>query len=320
MANFRQVSNGFLSSLSGLQIGLILVSAISLFILAMLSIPHISGLSVALLEIWSVLSAWLAPPYLFIAVHFIILVIWKLDQKPPRDHPWAPHQNQQPVVKPKQQLISPEISRGIIPNKAEEWAPPGEPAVTVPKHNLSGEVLSPGILRGEEPDQHFQWDPPAPEEQTLPKQRLSREISPKKKSPNVSRRGSLSNESCLTEDESTASSRFEIRRSERPQMAPDREIVRQLEPDVGEEEPAVIEEGEIDVDDSMDATWKAIMEKTPRPVVPTPRRGAPEMETSVGADEMNRRFEDFIKKSRDQIRLQGEEPRRRQIAMANAAF
>ncbi|KAJ1694499.1 hypothetical protein LUZ63_011197 [Rhynchospora breviuscula] len=316
MANLRQVSNGFVSSLSGFQIGLILVSAISLFILAMLSIPHISGLSVALLEIWTVLSAWLAPPYLFIAVHFIILVIWKLDQKPPRDHPWAPHQNQQPVVKPKQQLsreISPEISGGI-PNKAEDWAPPGEPAVTVPKYNLSGEV-SPGILR-EEPDQRFQWDPPA--EQTLPKQRLFREISPKKKSPNVSRRGSVSNESCLTEEESTASSRFEIRRSERLQMVPDREIVRQLEPEE-EEEPAVIEEGEVDVDDSMDATWKAIMGKTPRPVVPTPTR-APEMEASVGADEMNRRFEDFIKKSRDQIRLQVEEPRRRQIAMANAAF
>ncbi|KAJ3689248.1 hypothetical protein LUZ61_018412 [Rhynchospora tenuis] len=311
MANFRREFNGFFSSLSGIQIGLILISAISLFILAMLSIPHISGLSVALFEIWAVLSAWLAPPYLFIAIHFIILVIWKLDQKPPRDHPWAPHQNQQPVVKPKQQLsreISPEISRSI-PNKAEEWAPPEQPAV--PKHNLSGEVL-PGISR-EEPEP-FQWDPPA--EQSLPKQRLSREISPKK-SPNVSHRGSFSNESCLTEDESTASSRFEMRRNERPQMAPDREVVRRLEPE--EEEPAVIEEEEVDVDDSMDATWKAIMEKTPRPVVPTPRR-APEIETSVGADEMNQRFEDFIKKSRDQIRLQVEEPRRRQMAVANAAF
>lgn len=177
----------------------------------------------------------------------------------------------------------------------------------MPKHNLSGE-----------------WAPR--EEQTLPKQSISREISPKN-SHDVSRRVSLSDESCLTkeksEEKSTASSHLEMRRSERPQLAPKREIVRRQKPAREEPSPspAVVEEGEVDVDDSMDATWKTIMESTPRPVVPTTNR-AKETETSVGADEMNRRFEDFIKKSRDQIRLQVEEPSRHgaRLAMANAAF
>lgn len=95
-------------------------------------------------------------------------------------------------------------------------------------------------------------------------------------------------------------------------MGLEREIVR-LERE--EEESVVVEGGKDDVDDSMDATWKAIMAKTPRPVLPPVSQAS---EASVGADEMNKRFEDFIKKSRDQIRLQVEEPNRGR--MVKAAF
>jgi Domain of unknown function (DUF4408) len=296
-----------------LKISLLVVSAISLFVLARFTIPHISSLlSVVLPHIWALLLAWLAPPYLFITVHFIILVIWKLsDHKP--SHQWAPHQEHPQVVKSKQQPsreISPEIPRDI-PTRGSEWAQSGETAV--PKQNLPVEV-SLGISREEQG--YYQWAPE--EEQNLPKQRFSREISPKN-----SREFSPSDESCLMEEKSdeksTASSHLEMRRSEMPELASETEIVRRLEPEL--EESAVVEEGEVDLDDSMDATWNTIMAKTPRPVVPTPNRTT-EPETSVGADEMNRRFEDFIKKSRDQIRLQVNEANRHggRFAMANAAF
>lgn len=303
-----------------MKIILVVVSAVSLYFLAKLSVPYISSLlSVAVPQIWAVISAWLAPPYLFITVHFIILVIWKLsDHKPSRDHLTAPRQaHPVPVVKPKQQLpreISSEISREIPP-RADEWAPSvEEPAL--PKHNLSAEI-SPVTISEEEPA-YFQWAPR--EEQTLPKlpkQSLSREISPK----------NSHDKSCLTEEKSeeksTASSHLEMRRSERPQLAPKREVVRRQKPERKVPPPslAVVEEPEVDVDDSMDATWKAIMQ-TPKPVVPTTNRAEESTETSAGADEMNRRFDDFIKKSR--IRLQVEEPSRHgrgtRLAMANAAF
>ncbi|XP_078176574.1 uncharacterized protein LOC144570693 [Carex rostrata] len=304
MVNSRGNSNGFVSPSLVIKIILVVVSAVSLYFLAKLSVPYISSLlSVAVPQIWAVISAWLAPPYLFITVHFIILVIWKLsDHKPSRDHLIAPHQaHPVPVVKPKQQQLPREISSEIpreIPTRAEEWAPSiGEPAL--PKHNLSAEILPVTISR-EEP-RYFQWAPR--EEQTLPMQSLSREISPK----------NSHDKSCLTEEKSeeksTASSHIEMRRSERPQLAQKREVVRRQKPErkVPSPSPVVVEEGEVDVDDSMDATWKAIMQ-TPRPVVPTTDRAEESTETSVGADEMNRRFEDFIKKSRD--RLQVEEPTR----------
>jgi Domain of unknown function (DUF4408) len=317
MANSRRNSDGFLSPSMALKISLVVVAAVSLFVLARLTIPHISSLlSVALPQIWALLSAWLAPPYLFITVHFIILVIWKLsDHKPSQQ--WAPHQDHQQVVKPKRQLsreISPEIPRDI-PTRGYEWAQSGEESM--PQQNLPVEE-SPAISQEEQ----GYYQRAAKEEQSLPKQRLSRVISPKI-SREFSHRVSPSDESCLTEEKSeeksTASSHLEMRRSEKPKLASETEIVRRLEPEV--EEPAVVEEGEVDVDDSMDATWKAIMAKTPRPVVPTPSR-ATEPESSIGADEMNRRFEDFIKKSRDQIRLQVEESNRHvgRFAMANAAF
>lgn len=237
-------------------------------------------------------------------------------------------------MKPKRQQLSREISPEIVPRdipttRDYEWAPPGEPAALSKQNLAAGEVArSPGISFSRQEEQgYYQWAPPQEEQSSLPKKRLSREISPKI-SRDVSHRVSLSDDdSCLTkeksDEKSTAStSHLEMRRSERPQLAPETEIVRPLEPE--QEKQVVVEEEEVDVDgdDSMDATWKAIMEKTPRPVVPTPSQATETTEASVGADEMNRRFEDFIKKSRDQIRLQVEEPTHHggRFVMANAAF
>ncbi|XP_074590901.1 uncharacterized protein LOC141846759 [Curcuma longa] len=77
-----------------------------------------------------------------------------------------------------------------------------------------------------------------------------------------------------------------------------------------------------DENDSMEATWKAIMEKTPRgggtPGKAEPRRPLPSPATirarlpsATGREEWNQRFDDFIKKRHDQIRLQRHESNQR---------
>ncbi|KAG6525409.1 uncharacterized protein LOC122049429 [Zingiber officinale] len=79
-----------------------------------------------------------------------------------------------------------------------------------------------------------------------------------------------------------------------------------------------------DENDSMDATWKAIMEKTPRgrgtlgkaePPRPSPAPAAirARLPSATGREEWNQRFDDFIKKRHDQIRLQRHESNQRRL-------
>ncbi|XP_072984465.1 uncharacterized protein [Typha latifolia] len=104
---------------------------------------------------------------------------------------------------------------------------------------------------------------------------------------------SPSDTSCVTtesDERSTASSRADVRKSVKPPP----ESVEMVE--------EVEEEGQ-----SMDATWNAIAEEAA-------------VEESAGEDELTRRFEDFIRKNHDQIRLQREESEGRRLEMTNRAL
>jgi hypothetical protein len=207
---------------------------------ARLAAPHaVSAAGAVVPRVWAVARFWLAPPYLFVTVHLIILVIWKLSdhkqhfqaQAHHKDHPW-------PVAHP----------------------PP--PAVAVAKEAEFDAYGAGG---------HVDRDYSSPE------------FSP-----------DSGGDSCVTteSDEDASSSSYyyysvEARTTTRS-VPPAQERAAVLE----RESSQTVDDG----DDDLDATWNAIMQKTrsARPPPPPPRARDP----SVGAEEMNRRFDDFIKKNR----------------------
>jgi hypothetical protein len=210
---------------------------------ARLAAPHVVAATGAVVpRVWAVARFWLAPPYLLVTVHLIILVIWKLSDRKQhfQAHPW-------PVAHPPP------------PAGAEE-------AVTVAKeaefdaHGTGG---------------HVDRDYPSPE------------FSPDS--------GGGGADSCVTteSDEDASSSSYHYYSVEATtttsSVPPEQERAAVLE-----REPSLttVEDGD---DDDLDATWNAIMQKTRSArQSPPPRARDP----SVGAEEMNRRFDDFIKKNR----------------------
>ncbi|XP_072995200.1 uncharacterized protein [Typha latifolia] len=263
MADLRSSSRstGFSIGIWAAKLGLFIAGVVSVVGAAMLVLPYfVTFLATVLSRFW-------APPYLFVAVHFIILVIWKLSDQKHHHHD--------------------QIQYAPIPDEKAKVLVVQDPPVPIPRNStpefwreislVSGEIKA-GSGAGEP-------DPGGP---------------PK------------SEESCVTLESdaaSTAESRSEAEKSVETAAA-----------------------DEVVNGESMEATWKAIMERSARPVTaaaaevevevaappPTPAR-ARRKEESVGADEMNRRFEDFIKKNYDQIRLQREESNRRRLETINRA-
>ncbi|XP_074591812.1 uncharacterized protein LOC141847654 [Curcuma longa] len=207
------------------------------------------------------LLSWIRPMYLFIAVHFIILVIWKLsDQKQQREQ-WSA-----------EEFGDPETFRSFDNSRSS---------------NITRK-LSPDIWSDE----------------------ISQSPSPAAVSSPDLADSSQSDASCLTIDSverSTASSMTSIEKSAEPES--DRGTT------VEEEEDLAAALAIADVEnDSMEATWKAIMEKPSRTAAPPSAAASPSPSwrdyrrqdpppPPAGHDEMTQRFDEFIKKNHQQIRF-----------------
>ncbi|CAL9756204.1 unnamed protein product [Musa acuminata subsp. burmannicoides] len=220
------------------KIGFFLLGILSTGVATRLAVPPAAGvLASALPRFWASLCSWLVPPYLFVVIHLIILVIWKLSDQ-------------------KQQLQEEKPPVGVGDVKAKTFTAP---------------ELVVGSGAGEPSD------PP-------------------------------------TEEKPAASSSFGIN----TRTEPSRETS-----DVSDEletAAAAASENAVDID-SMDATWKAIMKKSPSRGWEKPggREPRPSEKVAIrwrepsatGRDELNRRFDDFIRKNYDQIRLQRHESNQR---------
>lgn len=230
--------------------------------LARLAVPRLVSVAGAVLpRAWAVARLWLVPPYLFVTVHLIILVIWKLSDHRHFQQAAQQHKDPWPVA---QHTPPPAAVHGHAPEVAVAAAP------AVKAKEDFGSPAGYG-----EP--------------------LEAEFSP----------DSGGGESCVTteSDEDASSSPSpssyvaDVRRSLAP--AQERTVLLEREPSLPSQ--AVDADG----DDDLDATWNAIMQKT-RPAAPPPAQTSPKQrpppprarDPSVGAEEMNRRFDDFIKKNR----------------------
>ncbi|XP_008802991.1 uncharacterized protein LOC103716661 isoform X2 [Phoenix dactylifera] len=238
----------------------LLAGILSIAAFARIAVPYTAALiASALPNAWAALRTWLVPPYLFITVHLIIIVIWKLsDQKQPHSWPADDKSPDSPQpLKPKDFGASP-LPRKPSPEIWQEMSP----------------------------------DPPESDSATPASAEEPGETSPP------------SDVSCLTTDsdeQSAAASRLDVKKS----ITPAPETVES----VMEEESAPAPGAEIEENDSMDDTWNAIMSRSrsSRSEAAAGRgmiRAAP---AAADPDEMNRRFEDFIKKKKDEIRLQRDE-------------
>jgi hypothetical protein len=249
---------------------------------------------VAIPQLVSGADAFLWKLYLFVTVHVIIFVIWKLSDNKhynasAHKDPWAPVPHH-----PAPPLLTEEVVRPAMKRKVE-FAP------------------ADNVVRGGE-----EYRVPLP----LPLSRLHEAVSPAEEG--VVSQGSCGGESCVTtttesdEDESYAavtSSAYVAAASTTQSVASARERVfveRELSlspPPAMVATAEYLDDADHDHasgDNDLDTTWNAIMQRTrpatapalssspnaPRSSPPRPRAREP----SVGAVELSRRSDDFIKK------------------------
>ncbi|GJN26035.1 hypothetical protein PR202_gb13932 [Eleusine coracana subsp. coracana] len=239
--------------------------------LARLAVPHLVSAGGAVLpRLWAVARFWLAPPYLFVTVHLIILVIWKLSD---HKHFHAHHHQKDPWP--------------VSAHQHQHTSPP--PVVAVDEVKVAN--------KEEEEFGAYAADYSSPD------------FSP-----------DSGGDSCVTteSDEDAASSSAASSSYYSSSMMEARRSVAVVAPaSVLERELSLPASQTVDGgdDDDMDATWNAIMQKTrsappaPAPASPPPPAPAQQQsptrppprarDPSVGAEEMNRRFDDFIKKNRN---------------------
>ncbi|KAG2575685.1 uncharacterized protein LOC120642109 [Panicum virgatum] len=239
---------------------------------ARLAVPQLVSVAGAVLpRAWAVARFWLVPPYLFVTVHLIILVIWKLSDHKHFQQAQAAHL----------------LHKDPWPVSVSQQHTPHPAPAAVP----SSDVAAPAAVKAKE-----EFGFPAGYGEPL-----EHEFSP----------DSGGGDSCVTtesDEDATSSPSYvtDVRRSRAPAH---QHAVLEREPSLPSQTLDCDGDGG---DDDMDATWKAIMQKTrpaaaaaPAPASPPPAQQPPQRppprarDPSVGAEEMNRRFDDFIKKNRN---------------------
>lgn len=254
------------------KIGFFLLGILSTGVATRLAVPPAAGvLASALPRFWASLCSWLVPPYLFVVIHLIILVIWKLSDQ-------------------KQQLQEEKPPVGVGDVKAKTFVPPS----AAPP---SGEPLAES------------WHEVMPSPKTAPELVVGSGAGEPSDPP--------------TEEKPAASSSFGINTSTEPSRETS-DVSDELETAA-----AAASENAVDID-SMDASWKAIMKKSPSRGWEKPggREPRPSEKVAIrwrepsatGRDELNRRFDDFIRKNYDQIRLQRHESNHRRLEMSTAGL
>ncbi|KAH0461629.1 hypothetical protein IEQ34_009204 [Dendrobium chrysotoxum] len=220
-------------------------------------------------RLWNSVRTSTAPPYLFIAVNFIILTIWKLSE-----------------------------NRALHTERLPEEESPFKPDIISVRSRDLGSSHASHLLRKTSPED-FGKTPSIPAGNGMLTDSAAEETSP----------APASESSCITtvsEEKSTASSSssYDLLLSEAALTAIGAE---------GKEKTAVDDR---DGTDSLDATWNAITSKSGRWERSPPPLTADKQPVRVSAaavkgynafsegnDAMNQRFDDFIKKNYDQIRL-----------------
>ncbi|KAJ8459385.1 hypothetical protein OPV22_032311 [Ensete ventricosum] len=228
------------------------------------AVPVAAGaLASALPGFWESLRSWLGRPYLFIAVHFIILVIWKLSDQKQQQHQ---HHREEWVV---EEHMTDSGSRAKVESFNHSHTAPLLRKPTLEIWPSATKVGVPSVDPGE---------------------------------------SSTSEASCITTESgerSTASSAFMAEKSAEPESKSSIMVT--------EEEAEAVAAATVAglANASVEATWKAIAQKSSRtaavpPAAAKSRQHARQPEpppSSTGHDDLNRRFDDFIKKNHEQIRL-----------------
>ncbi|KAG6508980.1 ESX-1 secretion-associated protein EspI-like [Zingiber officinale] len=297
----------------------IVFSLLGILSVVRLAVPPAAGvLAPALPRLWASLCSCLSPPYLFVVIHLIVLVIWKLsDQK---HHHGPPEATEAVKIKAFESAPPPPAAQAVPLSPRPTPATPkpldpdsdGDPLdkeAESSEENDSMEATWKAIMEktprgGENPGPRRPPPPPSPPPEATEAVKIkSFESAPP---PPAAQAAPL---------------------SPRPTPA----TPKPLDPD-SDGNPLDKEAESSEENDSMEATWKAIMEKTPRGGEnPGPRRPPPppspptaairaRLPSVTGRDELNRRFDDFIKKRHDQIRLQRHESNQRRLQMMDSGF
>ncbi|WOL05375.1 hypothetical protein Cni_G14103 [Canna indica] len=222
------------------------------------------ALASALPGSWASLRSWIAPPYLFVAVHFIVVVIWKLSNPKHHHHEeWAAEER---IV----ELGNPVKFKAFEPPPAAGFLQKPSPKIwrnEVSKSTTTGAVPTAVDLRESSPNEPRLTTDSVEGSTALPAPAVRESVEPESKSGIA-----VTKEA---EDEASA-----------PPPPP----------------PPPLEETE---SAPMDATWKGFIKKSsplqaPPPPPPPPAETAPR--STSHDDELNRRFEEFIKRNHEQIR------------------
>ncbi|RRT76949.1 hypothetical protein B296_00007439 [Ensete ventricosum] len=251
----RPPKNGLEKTIWVSKIGLFLLGILAFGVAARLAVPTAAGvLASALPRFWASLCSWLVPPYLFVFIQFIVLVIWKLsEQKQPHRDPWAVEERKQEALDPVKTRAFELPSSVSLPREPSdactrelEEKPAASSAFetetsTEPSAE-SGDLLEAAEGAVENDSMETTWKAIV--------EKSSQGRDPRPMETNGGEPGAGENESM------EATWKAIVEKSSRETRPLEAVAITEREPSSAEEEESPAD------NDSMEATWKAIMEKS----------------------------------------------------------